>query len=439
MHPPIDPKVAAGLMAPLTELVVRAGSAILKVDRSRMRIDGKSDGSPVTEADLASDRIIADGLKQLAPNIPSLSEEQVTREQAGCPGLFFLVDPLDGTKEFVAGRDEFTVNIALVADGTPLLGIIGAPALGLIWRGLVGQGTDKGADKRAERLSTTNGIGPAEPIHTRPFPRAGQPWVAAVSRSHGDALTKPSSMRGPGGLREKLGSAVKFGRVAEGAVDIYPRLAPTSEWDIAAGHALVTAAGGRITDAAGGDLRFGGERISSCRPSSPGAIRTRVRRLCSVIAIVSEAIQSFSSLWIASLTIAMTTLLRQLLLDRRPAQCRLLHKGRRIGGEGVAGLLAPEQVKPVPHHEPEQRIAGHGDAPRQIDRIVAAILRAVDVRMGDKGGAIALVAEAPDRAALRGFKLRQTHLGLAVDEIGQRVEPPDGQAAITVGHQAFRR
>lgn len=246
---PIDLRVMADLMAPLTELVARAGSAILAVDRTRMHVDGKSDGSPVTEADLAADRIIADGLARLAPQIPTLSEERVASAPAGCPAVFFLIDPLDGTKEFVGGRDEFTVNVALVANGTPLLGIVGAPALGLIWRGLVGQGAD--------RLSTRGGIGAAEPIRTRAFPRAGQPWVAAVSRSHGDAATEAFIAKRPGAIRQTLGSAVKFARVAEGAVDIYPRLGPTSEWDVAAGHALVTAAGGKVTDPAGGEVRFG--------------------------------------------------------------------------------------------------------------------------------------------------------------------------------------
>jgi 3'(2'), 5'-bisphosphate nucleotidase len=243
----------ADLIAPLTELVALAGSAILKVDRRGMRIDGKTDGSPVTEADLAADRIIAEGLHRLAGDIPALSEERVTQAGASCPELFFLIDPLDGTKEFVAGRDEFTVNLALVANGTPLLGIIGAPALGLIWRGLVGQG--------AERLSTDNGIGLgtglAQPIRTRPFPPPGQPWTAAVSRSHGDAATEAFVDARPGAIRERLGSAIKLAKVAEGVVDIYPRLAPTSEWDIAAGHAIVTAAGGKVTDGAGGDLRYG--------------------------------------------------------------------------------------------------------------------------------------------------------------------------------------
>ena len=251
--PTIDCDAMACLMAPLTELVALAGSAILQVDRTRMRIDGKTDGSPVTEADLAADRIIADGLNRLAGDIPALSEERVARARTGCPELFFLIDPLDGTKEFVAGRDEFTINLALVANGTPLLGIIGAPALGLIWRGLVG----RGAERLATRSGIGNGIGLAQPIRTRPFPPPGHPWIAAVSRSHGDAATEAFIDRRPGAIRERLGSAIKLAKVAEGTVDIYPRLAPTSEWDIAAGHAVVTAAGGKITDAAGGDLRFG--------------------------------------------------------------------------------------------------------------------------------------------------------------------------------------
>jgi 3'(2'), 5'-bisphosphate nucleotidase len=250
--PPIDRRAVAGLMDPLTELVALAGSAILKIDRTRMQICGKADGSPVTEADLAADRIIAEGLARLAPDIPALSEERVMPGGGRCPTAFFLIDPLDGTKEFVAGRNEFTVNLALVVDGTPLLGIIGAPALGLIWRGLVGQG--------AERLVNGHGgygSGPAQPIRTRPFPSPGKPWIAAVSRSHGDAATEAFIDARPGAIRERLGSAVKLAKVAEGAVDIYPRLGPTSEWDIAAGHAIVTAAGGKVTDAAGGDLRFG--------------------------------------------------------------------------------------------------------------------------------------------------------------------------------------
>jgi len=246
----VTPDEAAALMAPLTDLVVKAGRAILGVNRRAMKVEDKHDGSPVTEADLAADRLIADGLAQLAPDLPALSEESVHAAKLPFRGSFFLVDPLDGTKEFVAGRDEYTVNIALVTEGVPLLGIIGAPAFGWLWRGLVGRG--------AERLRLSEaGAGPPEPIHTRAFPKRGEAWIAAVSRSHADVRTEAFIDARPGAVRAKLGSAVKFGRLAEGAADIYPRLGPTSEWDVAAGCAVVTAAGGKVTDVDGRPLRFG--------------------------------------------------------------------------------------------------------------------------------------------------------------------------------------
>src|SRR6185369_3373723 len=245
----IDGPAASHLMEPLTALVVKAGEAILAVNRAAMRVDGKQDGSPVTEADLAADRIIADGLAQLAGDVPTLSEERTQLASPPFRDSFFLIDPLDGTKEFVAGRDEFTVNLALVTEGTPVLGIVSAPALGLIWRGIVGRG--------AERLTLGTGKPLIEQLRTRPCPPHGQPWTVAVSRLHGDARTEAFIAARPGAVRCELGSAVKFGRVAEGAVDIYPRLSPTSEWDVAAGHAVVTAAGGRITDSSGAALVFG--------------------------------------------------------------------------------------------------------------------------------------------------------------------------------------
>jgi 3'(2'), 5'-bisphosphate nucleotidase len=245
--PPIDGKAAAALIEPLTELVRRAGAAILAVDRSAMRVDGKIDGSPVTQADLAADRIIAEGLAQLAPGIEALSEERIRLAEPPYDNSFFLIDPLDGTREFVGGRREFTVNLALVANGSSILGVIGAPALGLIWRGIVGRGAERlaGDSKRTET------------IRTRPFPPKGRPWIAAVSRSHGDPATDAFIAAREGAVREVLGSSLKFAKVAEGAIDIYPRLAPTHEWDIAAGCAIVAAAGGKVTDAAGGDLQFG--------------------------------------------------------------------------------------------------------------------------------------------------------------------------------------
>src|SRR5947209_5526284 len=241
---------AAALIDPLTDLVVQAGQAILAINRSAMKVDGKHDGSPVTEADLAADSIIADGLAQIARDVPTLSEERAHAAKPPFRGSFFLVDPLDGTKEFIAGRSEYTVNVALVTEGAPVLGIIGAPALGCLWRGLVGRG--------AERFKLSEaGLGPPEPIHTRHCPRPGEPWIAAVSRSHGDARTDAFIDARPGAVRTTLGSAVKFGRLAEGRADIYPRLGPTSEWDVAAGRGVVIAAGGKVTDPDGRPLRFG--------------------------------------------------------------------------------------------------------------------------------------------------------------------------------------
>jgi 3'(2'), 5'-bisphosphate nucleotidase len=265
---PRDRDAAAALIEPLTEIVIRAGAAVLAVNRSAMRVDGKTDGSPVTEADLAADRVIAEGLARVAPGIPSLSEERAAQAPLHYKESFFLIDPLDGTKEFVAGRDEFTVNLALVTDGTPLLGIVSAPALGLIWRGIVGRG--------AERLTLGLGKPLIEPVRTRTCPPRGQPWAVAVSRLHGDTRTEAFIAARPGGVRRELGSAVKFGRVAEGAVDIYPRLSPTSEWDVAAGHAVVTAAGGRVTDSSGAALVFGSGRSDFIVPEfiawgDPGA------------------------------------------------------------------------------------------------------------------------------------------------------------------------
>lgn len=245
---------AADLLEPLTDLVAQAGAAILAIERGGMAIAGKPDGSPVTDADRAADRVIARGLARLVPDIPVLSEETADQAHPPYTGSFFLIDPLDGTKEFVGGRSEFTVNLAFVVDGVPLLGIVGAPALGTIWRGIVGRGAQRLtiAPATAARAVTS--------IRTRAMARPGEPWTVAVSRSHGDARTERFIAARPGAVRLELGSAVKFCRVAEGGADIYPRLAPTCEWDVAAGHAVLVAAGGAVTDSDGAMLRFGGER-----------------------------------------------------------------------------------------------------------------------------------------------------------------------------------
>ncbi|EKS29246.1 3'(2'),5'-bisphosphate nucleotidase CysQ family protein [Afipia felis] len=243
---------ALTLMEPLTKLAVEAGAAILAINRKTMGLGRKIDGSVVSDADKLADAIIAEGLAKLAPAIPVLSEERTHLAARPYRDSFFLIDPLDGTREFITGTDEFTVNIALVTRGEPVLGIVVAPALGTVWRGIIGIG--------AERLPVTENAtvyGAPTPIRTRPHPGPGAPWIVSVSRSHGDPRTEAFIAERPGAIRQVLGSAIKFCRVAEGGADIYPRLSPTSEWDVAAGHAIVTAAGGLVTSGLGELLKFG--------------------------------------------------------------------------------------------------------------------------------------------------------------------------------------
>jgi 3'(2'), 5'-bisphosphate nucleotidase len=236
--------VDAALAQELTALVARASAAICAIAPSALATRLKDDRSPVTAADEAADAVIAEGLARLLPGIAVVSEESRERPRA-LGSTFVLVDPLDGTKEFLDGRAEYTVNLAIVTEGTPIAGFIAAPALGLVFRGIVGQG--------AERLGLDPGT-EVTPIRCRRRPGA---LTAAVSRSHLDAAT--SAFLDRIGISESVscGSSLKFCRMAEGVVDVYPRLSPTSEWDIAAGHAIVTAAGGIVTTPAGAPLRYG--------------------------------------------------------------------------------------------------------------------------------------------------------------------------------------
>jgi len=245
----IDPAAARRLLEPLTDLVVRASAAIL--DITRIIATDKPDGSPVTEADLAADAIIVDGLRALLPDVPVVSEERVDRTTGPYQASFFIVDPLDGTREFIAGHSDYTVNIALVTAARPVLGVIGAPALGLLWRGVTGFGAERmslSSDASARNASRTS-------IRTRALP--AEQWIAAISRSHLDGRTDAFIKQRGNATRMPVGSALKFCRVAEGSADVYPRLSAISEWDIAAGHAIVEAAGGIVVDGSGQQLRFG--------------------------------------------------------------------------------------------------------------------------------------------------------------------------------------
>jgi 3'(2'), 5'-bisphosphate nucleotidase len=180
-----------------------------------------------------------------------VSEEQEARPSALEAG-FVLVDPLDGTREYLAGREEFTVNVAIIIKGRPTVGLIAAPALGVVWRGVVGQG--------AERLHLAAGAAPSQAsgrcaIHTRRRPAAG--FDAMVSRSHFDEQTDAFLQRLPLIARKPCGSSLKLARIAEGTADLYARLARTCEWDVAAGHAILEAAGGIVTAPDGTELVYG--------------------------------------------------------------------------------------------------------------------------------------------------------------------------------------
>lgn len=247
--PALDPVAYVSLMDELTRIVVQAAKTILEL-AAKADVRAKADGSPVTAADEAAEAVIREGLQRLAPGIAIISEEHAAREKpnvpAGKSASYFLVDPLDGTREFVAGRNEYTVNIALVANGAPVLGIISAPAVGDIWRGIVGNGAD--------RISAAQMMRPIK-IHTRPRP--AREAIVMVSRSHLEARTRAYVEGFPQAKQVQCGSSVKFCRVAEGSADLYPRLAPTHDWDIAAGHAIVKAAGGNVAAPDGSPLRYG--------------------------------------------------------------------------------------------------------------------------------------------------------------------------------------
>jgi len=237
----------------LTLIASRAAAAILAVPRPALGRRDKADTSPVTAADEASETIILEGLGRLLPGVPVISEE-TTNGRAVVPaaGCCLVVDPLDGTREFLAGLDEYVVNVALVENGVPLAGVVAAPARGLIWRGRAGKG--------AERLTFAPGAASTSPearvpIRTRAYPETGARVL--VSRSHLDPATAAYVDRLARPERIACGSALKFCLLAEGTADIYPRLGPTSEWDVAAGHAVLLAAGGDVRRPGGAPLRYG--------------------------------------------------------------------------------------------------------------------------------------------------------------------------------------
>jgi 3'(2'), 5'-bisphosphate nucleotidase len=242
------PAQAARLLDDLTSIVAGACAEIRAVSRDPVLQRTKADQSPVTAADEASEAAILEGVARLLPDVPVVSEESADASQTRFDGSFLMVDPLDGTREFLAGRDEFTVNLAIITHGVPIAGIIAAPKRGQLWRGIVGVSAER------LRLLEDRADQP-QMIRTRRWPRQGA--VAAVSRSHFDAATDAFLASLGSITRSTSGSAIKFCQIAEGTADVYPRLATTCEWDVAAGHALVVAAGGTVKSPQGLPLAYG--------------------------------------------------------------------------------------------------------------------------------------------------------------------------------------
>ena len=244
---------ASRLLAPIADLVSDAGARIVELVAAGLSHRAKADRSPVTVADEAAEEILCEGLARLLPGVPVIAEEAASRCMPALPqGAYLVVDPVDGTRELVAGRDEYTVNVGLVEGGTPVLGVLFAPGRKALYAGAGGE---------ALRIALVPGARfdreAAEPIRARPRPAR---FVALTSRSHPDERSERFLAELPIEKRLPVGSSLKFAHLAEGAADVYARLFSVSEWDIAAGHALLVAAGGSVNAPDGKAIAYGAKR-----------------------------------------------------------------------------------------------------------------------------------------------------------------------------------
>lgn len=229
------------LVSAMRRLSLEAGNVIMQIyDRDDFDVRSKSDSSPVTEADEAADKLISAGLRQLFPDVPLVTEEQATTHDLNV-NSFLIVDPLDGTKEFINRRGDFTVNIALVEDGIPTLGVVYAPAKGRMFLTLAdGTAVEETGPFESENMGQAKPISVSAPNN--------QALKVVASKSHRDQATDDYIARYRVADSVSAGSSLKFCLVATGEADFYPRLGPTMEWDTAAGHAVLNAAGGRVLE-----------------------------------------------------------------------------------------------------------------------------------------------------------------------------------------------
>lgn len=248
-----------GLLDQIIEVARSAGAAIMEIYATDFGVEKKIDASPVTVADEKAEIIILKALAAMTPDIPVVSEEAASDGRIPDIGKhFWLVDPLDGTQEFISRNGEFTVNIALIENGQPVLGVVFAPALNRLFAGLVGEGAfiDDNSGRHA--------------IGCRQAPADGLTVVS--SRSHGDAAALNTLLTGRKVAASlKAGSSLKLCLIAAGEADMYPRLGRTMEWDIAAGHAVLRAAGGCVKTLAGDELRYGKDGLDNPHFIASGA------------------------------------------------------------------------------------------------------------------------------------------------------------------------
>jgi 3'(2'), 5'-bisphosphate nucleotidase len=251
VFPDMDAGTRNDIAMKFGDIASRAGQVIMAIYENGLSIAQKADGSPVTEADVRAEHLIRDELSRLLPSIDIIAEESFApHEDIQVPEQFLLVDPLDGTREFISRNGEFTVNIALIEGGVPIVGCVYAPARARMY--VAGVTAFRAELRPSERMPL---LAQLERIATRAYPPAG--LTAVASRSHLDSQTEAFLARLSIAARQNAGSSLKFCAIAQSDADVYPRLAPTMEWDTAAGQAVLAAAGGCVVGTDGKPLCYG--------------------------------------------------------------------------------------------------------------------------------------------------------------------------------------